>query len=573
MDGIAALHALRRALADADLTLPTPTSAAADSARRRAIRRLDDHVLPRAQSLDAPLLCVVGGSTGSGKSTMFNSLVGEVVSSSSPIRPTTRRPVLLHHGADAPLFEGIRVLPELARVRIRAGSAPTPAGHGSTRELEVREHQWLPAGLALLDSPDVDSVSEENRDLARQLLDAADLWVFVTTAARYADAVPWELLSAAGRSGIAVAVVLNRVPGEAAEAVGQDLRRMMADKGLGSAPLFTVEEQRLRDGLLPADALAPLATWLRELVADSHARTEVARRALTGSLTEVLAACSKVSTAAAEITEELQAARDLLDSQRAACLDRLRQATADGTLLRGEVMARWQDVVGAADLTRSLSRTFAGLRDRVTAFVLGRPTPVAPVEDALEAGLAALIHEELLRVREDAERAWRGSPATRDLVGTLEKVDEARVERLAGYVTREWQKDLLALVRTVGESKRAAARIAAIGVNVVAVALIIVLFASTGGLTGVEVGVSAGSAVLAQKLLETIFGDQAVRSMTTTAKARLMERVGTVIDDTLAPMEEALPPTPDTAALDSAVKEVSQRWETHSERPNGSSNE
>ena len=48
--------------------------------------------------------------------------------------------------------------------------------------------------------------------LAAQLLAAADLWLFVTTANRYADAVPWALLDGAAARDITVAVVLNRVP-------------------------------------------------------------------------------------------------------------------------------------------------------------------------------------------------------------------------------------------------------------------------------------------------------------------------------------------------------------------------
>ena len=63
-------------------------------------------------------------------------------------------------------------------------------------------------GLALIDAPDVDSVVAANRDLATQLLAAADLWIFVTTAARYADAVPWELLRGASERGTAVAVIV-----------------------------------------------------------------------------------------------------------------------------------------------------------------------------------------------------------------------------------------------------------------------------------------------------------------------------------------------------------------------------
>ena len=71
--------------------------------------------------------------------------------------------------------------------------------------------EGIPAGLALLDAPDIDSVVTRNRTLATQLLAAADMWLFVTTAARYADAVPWEFLRPAVTRGTAVAVVLDRV--------------------------------------------------------------------------------------------------------------------------------------------------------------------------------------------------------------------------------------------------------------------------------------------------------------------------------------------------------------------------
>jgi hypothetical protein len=62
------------------------------------------------------------------------------------------------------------------------------------RSLRLVPTTALQPGLALLDSPDIDSVLAENRALANQLLAAADAWLFVTTAARYADAVPWEFL-------------------------------------------------------------------------------------------------------------------------------------------------------------------------------------------------------------------------------------------------------------------------------------------------------------------------------------------------------------------------------------------
>jgi hypothetical protein len=53
----------------------------------------------------------------------------------------------------------------------------------------------------------------------------------------------------------------------------------------------------------------------------------------------------------------------------------------------------------------------------------------------------------------------------------------------------------------------------------------IVVFAHTGGLVGAEIGVAGGTAVLAQRVLEAVFGDQAIRRLAETAKDDLDGRV------------------------------------------------
>ena len=83
---------------------------------------------------------------------------------------------------------------------------------------------------------------------------------------------------------------------------------------------------------------------------------------------------------------------------------------------------------------------------------------------------------------------------------------------------------VLELVRTEGADKRSTARFLAFGVNGLSVALMIVVFAHTAGVTGAEVGIAGGSAVLGQKLLEAVFGDQAVRTLAERAAADLHER-------------------------------------------------
>jgi hypothetical protein len=82
-------------------------------------------------------------------------------------------------------------------------------------------------------------------------------------------------------------------------------------------------------------------------------------------------------------------------------------------------------------------------------------------------------------------------------------------------------------------SKRSKARFYALGVNGVGVALMIVVFAHTGGLVGAEIGVAGGTAVLAQRVLEAVFGDQAIRRLAQTAKDDLDARVQALLADEL----------------------------------------
>ena len=192
------------------------------------VAQVDDYLLPRLRQMEAPALIVVGGSTGAGKSTLVNSLIGAVVSPAGVLRPTTRAPVLACHPDDVRWFEDDRILPGLARTT--GGRAATPARCSSSPT-----DRRSPPGLALLDSPDIDSVLAENRALANQLLAAADAWLFVTTAARYADAVPWEFLRAARERGTALSVVLNRVPTDAGREVPAHLRQMLREEDLGDS--------------------------------------------------------------------------------------------------------------------------------------------------------------------------------------------------------------------------------------------------------------------------------------------------------------------------------------------------
>jgi len=526
---VGALEGLRARLAATGFPLDAPGAQAARADRLAALDQLDGYLLPRLRAQAAPLLVVVGGSTGAGKSTLVNSLLGEQVSVPGVLRPTTRAPVLVHHPLDARWFSTDRVLPGLARTSTSTAAAPTARPGAGERGLRLVASEALPRGLALLDAPDVDSVEDANRELASQLFAAADLWLFVTTAARYADAVPWHLLHGAVARRAQVALVVDRVdPG--AEAVVGDLRRMMDANGLADAPLFVVPEVELVEGLLDEEAIGPVAAWLSDLGADEVGRRAVATATRDGVVDDLVRRAQVLAAAG----DEQVAADERLRSAVARAYDdaivQVRAVTSDGALLRGEVLARWQELVGTSELFRQVESGIGRLRDRAVAFLRGRPVQEPRVEQAIATGLQAVLIDAADGAAERAHATWRADPAGGPLVAGLDLSRSSPGLRASvDAQVRGWQRDVLDLVREQGEERRGAARYVSLGVNALGISLMVLAFSVTGGVTGVEIGIAGGTAVVAQKLLEAVFGDEAVRRLTVTARDRLDERVRDVL--------------------------------------------
>ena len=532
-------------------------------------RQLDDYILPRSASVDNPLTIVVGGSTGAGKSTLVNTLLGEPLTQSGAIRPTTRHPVLLHRAEDEAALSPERFLPTLPRTRtsgMNAGSQALPGLDPKiARALIPITTSALPQGIALIDAPDIDSVSEENRTLAKELLSAADLWLFVTTANRYADAVPWELLHEAAARSIAIAVVLNRVPEGDEETIENDLRRMLDEAGIHAVLIHTVTEQpRDASGMLAPVSLAPLTLWIRELGADAPARAAIARQTLAGAV-ETLA--GNLQVLAAEQARQ-QAAHQSLATIAAKeyedALTTIDGALSDGSLLRGEVLSRWHDFVGTGDFFRSLDSTIGRLRDRVSSALRGQPAAAQKVEDALESGIHAVVLDAAARASENTRTRWRASRAGRSLLARLDApqatsaVPEQNAEAKGEVQSAEdifsaavaeqirlWQGSVLEMIREEGADKRKRARFLSLGVNAAAVMLMVAAFSLTGGITGIEAGIAGGSGVVGTKLLESIFGEDAVRRMATRARTDLLERMADLLTEHAQPftavLEEADP--------------------------------
>lgn len=547
-------------------------------------RQLDDYILPRSASVDNPLTIVVGGSTGAGKSTLVNTLLGEPLTQSGAIRPTTRHPVLLHRAEDEAALSPERFLPTLPRTRtsgMNAGSQALPGLDPKiARALIPITTSALPQGIALIDAPDIDSVSEENRTLAKELLSAADLWLFVTTANRYADAVPWELLHEAAARSIAIAVVLNRVPEGDEEAIENDLRRMLDEAGIHAVLIHTVTEQpRDASGMLAPVSLAPLTLWIRELGADAPARAAIARQTLAGAVETLAGNLQVLAAEQARQQAAHQSLATIVAEEYEDALTTIDGALSDGSLLRGEVLSRWHDFVGTGDFFRSLDSTIGRLRDRVGSALRGQPAAAQKVEDALESGIHAVVLDAAARASENTRTRWRASRAGRSLLARLDAPQavsvapqtasaaapeqnagangEAKGNEAKGEVQsaedifsaavaeqiRLWQGSVLEMIREEGADKRKRARFLSLGVNATAVMLMVAAFSLTGGITGIEAGIAGGSGVVGTKLLESIFGEDAVRRMATRARTDLLERMADLLTEHAQPFTAVLEET------------------------------
>jgi hypothetical protein len=322
-----------------------------------------------------------------------------------------------------------------------------------------------------------------------------------------------------------VAIVLDRVPRVAMEEIRNHLASMLRERGLATAPIFTVPETTVTaDGLLSEREVARLQSWLSALARDAKGRSIVIRRTLTGALKAVPGTVHILSKASAEQEIATTALHQEVQAAYGGAMDSVENAMTDGSLLRGEVLARWQEFVGTGEFLRLVETGISRLRDRITAAIKGKPPPISELGEALQSGVAELLTAQSRGASAAVMRYWRQLPGGPELVAAHPELavplpdSAATVERLV----RDWQGEVLDLVRAQSSSRRTTARVLSFGVNGVSVVLMLLVFSHTGGLSGGEVGIAGGSAVLSQRILEAIFGDQAVRELAVQARRKLM---------------------------------------------------
>ncbi|MDQ8700881.1 GTPase [Streptomyces sp. LHD-70] len=342
--------------------------------------RVLDQAAARRGLSDRHTVVAVAGATGSGKSTLFNALAGVAISDTGVRRPTTAAPIACSwtDGA-AGLLDRLAIPGRLRRRPLQH----TSQGAGLD-------------GLVLVDLPDHDSAAVEHREHVDRILTLVDAVIWVVDPEKYADAVLHEryLRPMAGHAEVSF-VVLNqtdRLPGDAADQVLDDLRRLLDDDGIALGEHGEPGATVLSLSALTGDGVSELREILGQFVAERGA----AARRISADLDAAAARLRSVYAAGRRVGLSERAREEFSD----------RLADAVGAAAAGQAAERaWRRNAGKACGTPWL-RLWRWYEDRRFPLLRAKPAPAPPADE--EATARQRVEQ---AVRTVGDEAAAGLPA------------------------------------------------------------------------------------------------------------------------------------------------------------------
>jgi hypothetical protein len=186
------------------------------------------------------LVVGVAGGTNTGKSTVFNLLLG---AERSPVRHTaaaTCRPVLAANATRAAQCLDGLLLSEFKPCKLEAPEDPLDRA-ADPNCVFVTEHSRLPDRFVLLDTPDVDSIDKQNWTVADHLRAAGDVVIAVLTGEKYKDDRVIQFFREAHAAGRVVIPLMNKASADNGYEVARlQLAEFCKDVGLDNPPCFVL---------------------------------------------------------------------------------------------------------------------------------------------------------------------------------------------------------------------------------------------------------------------------------------------------------------------------------------------
>jgi hypothetical protein len=291
---------------------------------------LERDLLPRTAGGDVCVVCGIVGPNNAGKSALFNALLGRELSPSVPAGGATRR---LVGGVSPGLLERLKAEPTLARFPLSCadstagpiGDALRPASRPA--ELLLVADPQLAERLMLIDTPDFDSIVEDNRVASESLLAVADVLIAVVTRHSYQNRDVVRFLQRWLNHGRPWLLVYNEAIDEqvagahSAKLIGQVGQRPLAVFWAvhnlavqdGREPLLPrrlrLDGEGLVDGLGPRGSPSGVTADLRSLLYDLEQLTELKARSFSAALARL---ASGVEALVVDLEAGSVAAKDLL---------------------------------------------------------------------------------------------------------------------------------------------------------------------------------------------------------------------------------------------------------------------
>jgi hypothetical protein len=252
---------------------------------------------------------------------------------------------------------------------------------------------------------------------------------------------------------------------------------------------------------------------------------------------------TRIPALAAEVGTQLALRAELRGSVQAAYfagLADLDEATSNGSLLSGEILARWQDFAGTGDLLRTLQvrkGRVSGGRAKKRAV----PARAKALKAAIQSGLDSLVASLADRAAENAVSSWQSHQAGAALLAGLAEAgpqrtsaegiaalarsspDLARSERAISA----WQDHVLQLVRAENVTRRSIARVVSFDDEALALVLTIGVLGFGAG----EATVSEGASAAPQRLLTSLFGAGLLRDIGARVRMDLHKRISLLFDE------------------------------------------